>query len=112
MNMLVKKTKLQIQSILGRFGYEIHKKRAQVTPVNLFPWVMWDLIRRTGEDQFFIQVGAHDGLHYDPIRPWVEKFHWSGVLAEPQPIIFKRLVENYKNEPQLKFENVAIGKEN
>jgi FkbM family methyltransferase len=59
----------------------------------------------------FLQIGAHDGLHYDPISPYIRKHHWEGILVEPQPEIFKRLVRNYEGQEGLVFENIAIGNE-
>jgi len=59
-------------------------------------------------DLFLVQIGAHDGLTYDPMRPFVKEHHWRGLLVEPQPLIFKQLVANYASEPQLRFENAAL----
>ncbi len=62
-------------------------------------------------DFFFIQVGAHDGVEMDPIRESILAYHLRGLLIEPLPDAFARLRENYRSEPQLIFENVAIGDE-
>jgi FkbM family methyltransferase len=56
----------------------------------------------------FVQVGANDGVFDDPIRRYVEEYHWPGILVEPQPGAFARLRDNYRGEPQLIFENAAI----
>jgi FkbM family methyltransferase len=56
----------------------------------------------------FIQVGANDGIANDPIRWYVFKHGWHGILIEPQPVIFKQLQENYKGTEGLIFENCAI----
>jgi FkbM family methyltransferase len=61
---------------------------------------------------FFIQIGANDGIHSDPIYKYVKKYKWSGILIEPQKKYFLQLKENYKDMPQLKFENIAIGIKN
>ena len=58
----------------------------------------------------FIQVGASDGLRWDPIRRFIVRDKWKGVLVEPLKPVFEILVENYsylKND-DLKFENCAI----
>lgn len=87
-------------------------------PINVFPLVVNDLVQRklsAGEkpgDFFFVQIGAHDGLHNDPIRPFVDKYHWRGLLVEPQPPIYERLVANYASEPQLMFAKAAVAKKN
>lgn len=108
---MIATAKQLIRNILYRSGYELHKVGApsSATPINVFLLVVQDLMQRTkAEDFFFVQIGAHDGLHYDPIRPFIKKYHWRGILIEPQPKIFKRLVKNYEDEPQLIFENAAI----
>jgi FkbM family methyltransferase len=61
-----------------------------------------------GDDFFFIQVGANDGLKSDPIRQYVKQYEWSGLLVEPVPHYFKKLQHNYKNQPNLSFANAAI----
>jgi FkbM family methyltransferase len=113
----VKRIKIAIQRMLNLFGYEMRKipkvRPSDVIPIDVFRLVVQDRIDkqiRYGDTKgfFFIQIGAHDGLHYDPIRPWVKKYHWHGILVEPQPKIFKRLAENYRDEPQLILENAAV----
>lgn len=109
---------------LRQIGYEVRRTRPpeeipavaapKIIPINVFPLVVRDLIDRkrlqngSGDEIFFVQIGAHDGLHYDPVRSFVTKYHWRGILVEPQPEIFKRLVANYKDESQLILENIAI----
>lgn len=61
---------------------------------------------------FFIQIGANDGVHADPINKYIKKYMWKGILIEPQKKYFTKLLENYKDMPQLIFENVAIGLKN
>jgi FkbM family methyltransferase len=114
---------VKLAKLLNCFGYRLNRIRSQrpskVIPINVLPLVVQDLRRRKGacgenggDDFFFIQIGAHDGLHNDPVRPFVMRYHWRGILVEPQPRIFKRLVANYKTEPQLIFENAAIASQN
>jgi FkbM family methyltransferase len=57
----------------------------------------------------FIQIGANDGLRGDPIRKYVTSCHWSGVLVEPDPALFRALQQNYAAEStRLRFLNAAI----
>jgi FkbM family methyltransferase len=91
---------------------------SRLIPINVFPLVVEDLVQRKirggGQpaDFFFVQIGAHDGVHGDPIRPFVEKYHWHGLLVEPQPEIYQRLVANYAAEPQLTFAKAAVADQN
>jgi FkbM family methyltransferase len=57
----------------------------------------------------FIQIGAHDGTSNDPLRRLVTTLGWTGVMVEPQPELFRRLVESYKGYRGLQFENAAVG---
>ena len=62
-----------------------------------------------GAKQFsFVQIGAHDGAMHDPLRRLVATLGFKGVMVEPQPEPFRRLVERYKGREGLHFENAAI----
>ncbi|MGH8476095.1 MAG: FkbM family methyltransferase [Methylococcales bacterium] len=61
-----------------------------------------------GNELFFVQIGANDGVIYDPIHAFVRKSNWRGVLVEPVRVYFDRLKENYRDNDRLSFENVAI----
>src|SRR5436190_4439800 len=109
---MIAAAKQLVRKSLDRLGYQIvkvsHQSSAQ--PIDVFPLVVNDLLARKKTDQLsFVQIGAHDGLHADPVRPFITRFHWKGVLVEPQPKIFQRLVKNYSAEKQLIFENAAVG---
>lgn len=60
------------------------------------------------KDFFFIQIGAFDGIRNNPIRKYILKYEWKGILVEPVKYIFDRLVNNYKGYSNLSFENIAI----
>ncbi len=64
---------------------------------------------KTGEDFFFVQIGAFDGVTADPLHELVRRHHWRGVLVEPQAEAFESLKRNYRGQPGLSFFNVAIG---
>jgi FkbM family methyltransferase len=70
------------------------------------------LAKNDPKDFFFVQIGAHNGIANDPIRKYVFKYGLRGILLEPQKEIFASLLENYKEHPQLIFENVAISDKN
>jgi len=92
------------------FGYELKPHLSQPAPsIDILDLAIRDLMSRE-PDIFFLQIGAHDGVSYDPIHSYVKRFHWKGLLVEPQPAIFRKLQENYANEKQLLFENSAIAR--
>lgn len=59
-------------------------------------------------DFFFVQVGANDGLADDPIQTLIRRYHWKGILLEPQPTAYKDLLVNYHGEDQPVIENAAL----
>lgn len=59
----------------------------------------------------FIQIGSNDANFGDPLRPFILKGRWRGVMVEPIPYVFLRLKNNYKDVPGLQFEQVAIADE-
>jgi FkbM family methyltransferase len=93
----------------GRFlGFDV-KPLVRHAPrsVDVFDLAVRDLMARQ-PDIFFLQIGAHNGLDYDPIAPFVREHHWRGLLVEPQKHVFAQLQANYAGEKQLQFENAAI----
>jgi FkbM family methyltransferase len=67
---------------------------------------------RRGENVSFLQVGANDGQYGDPLRKYIVKYPWSGILVEPQAEVFLRLCKNYASlEDRLIFENVAVAQD-
>ncbi len=100
---------------------------------NLYPWIasvvasirqrvtrrLWrrrsqrfeDIIERYSreiQDFFVLQVGACDGVLADPIQKWIRKYNWHGLLVEPQRTEFERLTMNYRDNRNLRLENVAV----
>jgi len=56
-----------------------------------------------------VQIGANDGISGDPVRDFIERYRWPGILVEPLPDIFAKLARNYSGSPQVTLENCAIG---
>jgi FkbM family methyltransferase len=71
--------------------------------------VAWLAGARSGRPLRFVQVGSNDGVVFDPLHSVVKAYGWSGVLLEPIPDLFAKLVANYAGYPGLEFENAAIG---
>jgi FkbM family methyltransferase len=61
---------------------------------------------------FFIQVGAHDGRSNDSVYPFAREIGWHGILVEPVPYLFDRLVDNYYGASGIALENVALAEHN
>jgi hypothetical protein len=58
----------------------------------------------------FIQIGASDGLRWDPFRRFIIGGNWQGLLVEPLPDVFALLKQNYAHRVTqgLKFLNAAV----
>jgi FkbM family methyltransferase len=105
--------KQAVRSLVTKFGYEINKVSDFSEPV-VFPLTdILELIVKKHLEQspdfFFVQIGAADGSFADPVCKLIKQYHLRGVLVEPQPRVFQKLVSNYSGEEQLAFENVVIG---
>jgi FkbM family methyltransferase len=57
---------------------------------------------------FFVQIGAMDGVRFDPLFPLVTRHGWHGLLVEPLPDLFAELQRTYRDRDGLAFENAAI----
>lgn len=99
-----------IKHLVNQVGYDITKTKKE-EPKHLFSVLKFIIFERmqSNPDFYFVQIGANDGLANDPIRPLIKQFHMKGLLVEPMPDFFARLTKNYADEPQLAFENCAIG---
>jgi FkbM family methyltransferase len=114
--------KALVRQLLKRCGYRISSLRqtpsAFLTEDNLLKLDFDFVVARhllnikDTDDFFFIQVGAFDGVQADPIRKFILRHHWQGVLIEPQKKAFAALKQNYADQPQLTFKNVAISDHN
>jgi FkbM family methyltransferase len=89
-------------------GFDLKPRLTHAAPsIDILDLAVRDLLARV-PDIFFLQIGAHDGLTFDPIHEYVRQYHWRGLLVEPQPTVFAQLQKNYTGEGQLLFENSAI----
>ncbi len=76
-------------------------------PINVLDLVVQEVYRENGQFSF-IEIGANDGKHVDPMYRYVRNSGWKGLLVEPHPSIFKKLRENYRGIPGMVLENSAI----
>jgi FkbM family methyltransferase len=56
----------------------------------------------------FMNIGANDGLAGDPLREFVIRRGWQGVLVEPVDYVFRRLAKAYRGCPGVICENAAL----
>ena len=100
-----------LRALARKFGYEIRKAPfAGFGSAPIFDLAVQHLMLKCGPAVRFVQVGANDGLgDGDPLRRYVLKHEWQGILVEPQPEVFTALQRTYAGlESRLIFENAAI----
>lgn len=62
------------------------------------------------ENKRFIQIGANDGMHNDPLYHYLITSPWKGLVLEPNPQMMAKLQMNHKDTmSELSFVNAAIG---
>ena len=60
-------------------------------------------------DCFFVEIGANNGKHEDPLYHSITTQQWHGILVEPDAEVFKALTETYYHyRGNLIFEQCAI----
>lgn len=81
--------------------------RYRVLPLSNFQLACEALIR-SNRPIYFIQVGANDGVRFDDLYFTVTSCRWAGLVIEPLPHFYERLVANYQDHPAVKPLNIAI----
>ncbi|HMO34111.1 MAG TPA: FkbM family methyltransferase [Lacibacter sp.] len=66
---------------------------------------------RLHPDFFYIQIGANDGVSFDPIFRLISEEKVRGLALEPLPDIFEKLKVNYAGQPQVTLVNKALHNE-
>jgi hypothetical protein len=100
----------RIKHMFMEYGVEVRKSpRADFSALPVFQICVAKVMKDFGSSLRFIQVGANDGIYGDPIRDFIIKYQWSGILVEPQLDVFECLKQNYAAcESNLIFANVAV----
>lgn len=77
-----------------------------------FDFIIRDFMMAKGESYTpkFIQIGAFDGVHDDPIHDYVVQYNWEGLLVEPQSYYFQRLQDTYAKQEGLDLFKGAVGR--
>jgi len=101
--------KLLLDKLINKLGYNITKNRAtpKDNPFNVLILLLSRYVA-THPSFFFVQVGANDGLRWDPLQNFVKKNSLSGLLIEPLPDLFDELKSNYADSGNLLFANCAV----
>jgi FkbM family methyltransferase len=111
--------KQAIKQLLDRIGYRIegtrytprHLYRPECLRTLQFDDVICRHMFEHGQTCEFIQVGAYDGVSTDPLRRYIERCGWRGVMLEPQPGPAAQLRQLYRNNSAIVVLEAAVDKE-
>jgi FkbM family methyltransferase len=67
-----------------------------------------ELSEKLNKKVSFVQVGANDGESNDLISQYAIPDKWEGVLIEPVPHLYEKLVERYKSNEHIECRNIAL----
>ena len=108
-----------LKSTLAALGYRVqgtrYCPRQLLEPGCLRVIEFDDLVCRrmfeSGPELTFIQVGAFDGITRDPLRKYIDKCGWRGVLVEPQARAANQLRELYSRNDRVVILQAALDRE-
>ncbi len=92
-------------------GFDIVRRTAKNgQPIVLLPLLINYCVLAEGKGAV-IQVGANDGVIEDPVCQTIKALSLPALLVEPLPDKFLQLRQNYRDRPNVRFENVAVSTE-
>jgi FkbM family methyltransferase len=108
--------KAWVRERLRDLGYDVqgvrYTPRQLLDPSSLRVVEFDDIVCRHmfehGENCVFMQVGAYDGLSTDPLRKYIARCGWRGVMLEPQPRPARNLRKLYESTPDLVVMEAAV----
>jgi FkbM family methyltransferase len=108
--------KRMLKWALAKLGYQVqgtrYNPRQLLDPSCVRTIEFDDVICRhmfeSGPEFTFIQVGAFDGTTRDPLRKYIDKCDWRGILLEPQARAANRLRELYRDNDRIVVLQAAL----
>lgn len=108
-----------LKTALARLGYRVQGVRycprqlLETTSLRVieFDDVVCRRMFECGPELTFIQVGAFDGITWDPLRKYINKCGWRGVLVEPQARAASQLRELYRGNDRIVILQAALDRE-
>jgi len=117
--MFSERIKQPIKRFVGAFGYRIQGTRycpRQLFDPSCLRRVEFDdvICRRMfecGSELSFIQIGGFDGVTWDPLRKYIDKCQWRGVVVEPQAKAAEKLRQLYRGNDRVVILQAALDRE-
>lgn len=112
-----------IRSIINKLGYSLNSNQYVLKPFLENRGVLkldFDHIiskylllnKKVNEPFIFLQIGTFDGIISDPIRKYIIKFNWNGIMLEPQPTPYLKLKKLYSESSNILVLNFALSHHN
>jgi FkbM family methyltransferase len=111
--------KYLLKMALAKLGYRVqgtrYCPRQLLEPALLRRLEFDDVVCRrmfeVGPQLTFVQVGAFDGVTGDPLRKYIDKCGWTGVVVEPQAKAADQLRELYRYNDRIVILQAALDSE-
>jgi FkbM family methyltransferase len=108
-----------LKAVAAALGYHIQGTRFTprhlLDPKHIRPIQFDDVICRrmfdVGQALNFIQVGVFDGVQNDPLRKYIDRCGWRGVMVEPQAKACAKLRALYSGNDKIAVMNAALDSE-
>ena len=108
-----------LKTVLENLGYKVqgirytprHLLEPSMVRVLEFDDIICRYMVEHRQNLTFIQVGAFDGVTKDPLRPYIERYGWRGVLVEPQPKAAEKLRKLYHDNDFVHVVEAALGEQ-
>ena len=68
------------------------------------------LLKYMHQDFTFLQIGANDGVRFDPLSKYIEIMGMKGVMVEPESKNYTELCEKYRDNEDIRIYKYAISK--
>jgi FkbM family methyltransferase len=91
--------------MIGRITATLFRRKQTLTTVASR---VLSTIANTQKRVHFVQVGSNDADFGDPLRAFILRGGWHGVMIEPVPYVFARLRQKYSAFPDITCLNIAI----
>jgi FkbM family methyltransferase len=103
-----------IKKICGLFGYKLidknHFKNNRLVSSHSFFSInkLLNILFENKNINSIVQIGANDGVRFDILNNFIEKYQIKSLLVEPINEYFQKLSLKYKNSNFVSIENSAI----
>lgn len=111
---MIANPKIALKRLLRRAGWHIGRRNSYTAPFldgevhSLFDYQIFRTFGAEPRGLRFVQIGANDGLHGDPLYPFVARYEWTGVMVEPVPATFAALQRRHGGNPRIRLVQAAV----